>query len=160
MNIKTFHLLPALLLEAPFQVGVLTTRAVLSILFCASSLIYSSGVALFHTLFALIILLVRIPFCIHTHKKSIKKLVFTARIKRLFSAALVIEAALITAFCILPMNLAAEICLVISFMLSIITPLFVAILWVITYPIEKGVTNWYISDAKKILRSYRNLKVI
>ncbi|MEE1184781.1 MAG: hypothetical protein UHX92_01750, partial [Acutalibacteraceae bacterium] len=97
--------------------------ALLSILFCVSSLIYSSSKDALHLIFTAIILAVRIPLCIKTQKKSIKKLVFTPRVKRLFAAAIIIQTILILVYAILPLSLAGEICLVLSFMLSFISPL-------------------------------------
>ena len=134
--------------------------AVLSILFCVSSLIYSSSKDALHLVFTAIILAIRIPLCIRTQKKSIKKLVFTPRVKRLFAAAIIIQAILILIYAVLPLSLAGEICLVISLMLSLITPLLTFAMWGITLPIEKAFAKWYICDAKKILKRHTNLKVV
>ena len=46
------------------------------------------------------------------------------------------------------------------FMLSVISPLTVFLIWLVTYPIEKSVSNWYINDAKKILKAHKDLIVI
>jgi len=110
---------------------------VLAFLFCISSFFYSLDNPFLHIILTAAVLIVRIPLCIKTQKKSIKKLVFTGRIKRLFGAAIIIEALLITLYALLP-GLAGEICLVLSLMLSFITPLLCYLVWVVTLPIEKA----------------------
>ncbi len=132
---------------------------VLAFLFCISSFFYSLDNPFLHIILTAAVLIVRIPLCIKTQKKSIKKLVFTGRIKRLFGAAIIIEALLITLYALLP-GLAGEICLVLSLMLSFITPLLCYLVWAVTLPIEKAFGSYYINDAKKILASNKSLKVI
>ncbi len=91
--------------------------------------------------------------------KSIKKLVFTARIKRMLIFALLlltllgtagvlsggaVKLSLYTAFYIL-LTLPSVLCFITLFALK---------------PVEKAVSNYYINDAKKLLRSLPDLKVI
>ncbi len=128
-------------------------------LFCISSVLYSANNPFLHIIFTTAVLLVRIPLCIKTQKKSIKKLVFTGRVKRLFGAAIIIEALLIALYALLS-GLVGEICLVISFMLSFVTPILCYLVWAVTLPIEKCFSAYYIKDAKKILASNKNLTVI
>lgn len=132
---------------------------VLAFVFCISSFIYSLDNGFLHIILTAAVLLVRIPLCIKTQKKSIKKLVFTGRVKRLFSAAIIIETILITLYALVS-GLIGEICLVLSFMLSFITPLLCYLVWAVTLPIEKCFSNYYINDAKKILKANKALKVI
>ncbi len=109
---------------------------------------------------AIVFLIIRILLNISTHKKSIKKLVFTARIKRLYVSAIFIFGATIIACVVAPRTLAAEICRTVCLALSVVTPILTFVIWGITYPIEKLVARWYINDAKRILKEHKNLTVI
>lgn len=93
-------------------------------------------------------------------KKSIKPLVFTGRIKRLYFAAALIFILLIAAYCFAGKTLPNRIFAVICLLFSYVTPLFVFVLWAVTLPVEKRISNYYINDAKKILASNPNLTVI
>jgi len=106
------------------------------------------------------LLAIRIISSITTHKKSIKKLVFTARVKRLFAAAIVILSVLLAVCAIAPKTLASEICQMLCVVFSVVSPLLAFAIWTVTYPIEKAVSQWYINDAKKILKSHKGLTVI
>lgn len=105
------------------------------------------------------LLIIRIILAVKTHKKSIKKLVFTARIKRLFATAVIVLAAL-NVVAALSVGLLHEIFFFAAALLGAITPLLTLIIWALTYPIEKAVSRWYINDAKKILKSHKGLTVI
>lgn len=108
---------------------------------------------------SLLLLAVRIPSAVKVQKKSIKKLVFTARVKRLMATG-VILLALLTVSAICFDGLFGEICLVTAFMLSIVSPLLTLLCWLVTLPIEKAFTKWYINDAKRILKEHDRLTVI
>lgn len=134
--------------------------ALCAILFCGISLLYTNKHYLPFLIISAVILIIRFVIAIKLHKKSIKKLVVTARVKRLFAAAIIPLAALITVSAVFYDTLASQICIMITVMLASITPILTMLSWLITYPCEKAVTRWYINDAKKILRSYRDLTVI
>lgn len=134
--------------------------AVCSILFCASSTLYLGKKYVVQTVLFGALLLIRSILAVNNYKKSIKKLVFTARIKRLFATLIVCFLVLISLFVIAPDNLLGEVASILLFMLSCISPLSVFLAWIITYPIERVVGNYYINDAKKILKLHRNLTVI
>lgn len=134
--------------------------AICSILFCASSTLYLGEKSIVQLVLFTILLLVRIFLAVHTHKKSIKKLVFTARVKRLFSTAILIFIILIVGYTLFYETLLGEISAMLVFMISSISPITVLLVWMVTYPLEKAVSNWYISDAKKILNAHKNLTVI
>lgn len=124
------------------------------------------------------VLAVRIFLSIATHKKSIKKLVFTARVKRLYVTAILALGALITVCVLSPAqtsqilqigntnkflivgNLRHEISRTVCLLFATVTPILTLFIWLITYPVEKAVARWYINDAKKILKSHKNLTVI
>lgn len=134
--------------------------ALCAIAYCAASFCYLNDRLWLFAVIGAVSLVVRIILCLRLHKKSIKKLVFTARVKRLFAAAIIILAALIAVFAVLPMGLPAEICLLSALVLSAVSPLMALVIWCVTYPIEKAVSRWYINDAKRILKSHKNLTVI
>ena len=134
--------------------------ALCSILYCAVSWCYLNAKMILAAALILILLAVRLFLAVRTAKKSIKNLVFTARVKRLFAAAVLTLLALTAAFVITPQSLAGEICFMIGVMLACLSPLLTLFAWSITYPIERSVSSWYVNDAKRILREHKNLTVI
>lgn len=106
------------------------------------------------------LLAVRIFLNIKTQKKSIKKLVFTARVKRLYVTAILVLGVLLIVYAFSSATLAGEICRMLAVVLSVVSPLLAFVAYVITYPIEKAVSRWYINDAKRILKSHKDLTVI
>lgn len=129
-------------------------------IFCISSTLYLGEKYILQLILFALILIVRIISAVRTQKRSIKKLVYTARIKRLFAAIIIIFALLIAGYEILPETLFGEICAVILFMLSCVSPLITILGWAITCPIEKAVSKYYINDAKRILKGHTGLTVI
>lgn len=93
------------------------------------------------------------------NEKSIKKLVFTARIKRMFLFALgflvVIGGAGIFATNILKLSLYS-----VFYILLILPELLCLITLFCLKPVEKSVANYYINDAKNILKSAFSLKTV
>ena len=130
------------------------------LIFLASSLLFILGLSIPHVIFCTAVLVIRIPKYLNLQKKSIKKLVFTARIKRLFATAIILQILLIGAYTLKPNTLIGRLSLDASFVLSFLVPVFTFIIWGITIPIEKAVNLWFINDAKKILRSYKDIKVV
>ncbi len=131
-----------------------------AILFCLISFKnYDFGIILIFAM-SVILLAVRAISAIKTHKKSIKKLVFTSRIKRLFGAQILVDVILFALYILFNNGLAGEICSTVLFMLCLVTPLFILLSWSLTLPIEKAFSRYYINDAKKILKSHKSLKVI
>jgi UDP-N-acetylmuramoyl-tripeptide--D-alanyl-D-alanine ligase len=131
-----------------------------SFVFCLSSYFYLNNVFILQLILFSALLIVRIFLAVKTHKKSIKKLVVTARVKRLFAAEILVLLSLITFSQIFYNTMLSEILLILCFMLSSISPLLVYLALILTKPIEIAFSNYYINDAKKILRSHKNLKVI
>ncbi|MBE6810891.1 MAG: UDP-N-acetylmuramoyl-tripeptide--D-alanyl-D-alanine ligase [Ruminococcaceae bacterium] len=134
--------------------------AISAILYCAITVGSINGKAVLSLVLAGILLALRITLNINTHKKSIKKLVFTARIKRLYITAIVLLGVLVLIPAIFIDALASEICRTLCLVMSIVTPILTFVIWIITYPIEKAISKWYINDAKKILKAHKNLTVI
>lgn len=130
------------------------------IIFLISAVLFIFHLYIPQVIFCAAVLGIRIPISLSQQKKSIKKLVFTARVKRLFATAIILQLVLITLYVVKPISLVGTLSLDISFLLSFLTPIFTILIWVINVPVEKAVNFWYINDAKKILRSYKDLKVI
>lgn len=126
--------------------------------FCVASVLFAFG---FY--FALAALLAVFSFwkiadAFTVQKTSIKKLVFTGRIKRLFAAVIIIFALLIALF---EINFRSfTFCVTISMLLGIVSPVLTIVIWLITKPIEWIFSKWYINDAKKILKKQSGLTVI
>ena len=129
-------------------------------LFLASALLFIFEFYIGQTIFIAAVLAVRIPKALNHQKKSIKKLVFTARVKRLFGAAISLHLILIGIYVLLPISVSGRLSMDISLGLSFLTPIFTFVIWGVTAPIEKAFSLWYVNDAKKKLKSYSNLKVI
>ena len=134
--------------------------ALLAILFCLSSFLYAYSQKVLQLVLLVCVLVLRVVLCVNAYKKSIKKLVFTARIKRLIAASLLPLLAFLAVYLLLPDGLAGEICSMLFFMLAIFTPALTILAWCLTLPIEKAAARYYINDAKKILRSVNGLKVV
>ena len=93
------------------------------------------------------------------NKKSIKKLVVTARVKRMWVAAGVILVGLAALSTLLP-DTASNVLKGVLFLFCAL-PEFVTLLSLLVMkPVEKAISNYYINDAKKILRSMKHMKVI
>lgn len=107
-----------------------------------------------------VLLIVRICLAVRTQKKSIKKLVFTSRIKRLYATSTILLAIIICIYAFSPDLFIGEIFAIITFMLSFISPLLVFLCYMIMSPVEKGFAKWYINDAKRILKEHKDIIVI
>lgn len=134
--------------------------AVCAILYCALTFFIMRGKSVPSLIVAIVLFTVRIILNITTNKKSIKKLVFTARIKRLYITAVIVLGILLYGSIFSFYTLFGEISRVLCVALSVVSPILTVVVWLITYPIEKAVSKWYINDAKRILKSHKNLTVI
>lgn len=130
------------------------------ILFAVSSVLFNMQLYLWQTILLAVYLLISIKSAITYQKKSIKKLVFTARIKRLFAAAIIVLLALLGVYVLYRETVLGKAFTVLIFLLAFIPPVTTYIAWALTYPIEKAVSKWYVNDAKKVLKAHKNLKVI
>lgn len=128
--------------------------------FCINTMLINGDRTVFAIVISAILLVIRIFRAIKVQKSSIKPLVFTSRVKRLFTAAIIISIIPVMLFALFHRNLAGEIAKVCAMGISLVSPLLMLFAWVLTYPIEKAVSNYYINDAKKILKNHSNLKVI
>ena len=128
--------------------------------FLISSILFTCRLYLVQMFFVAFVLILNIISAIKIQKKSIKKLVFTARVKRLYITAIILFLVLIVLYILFYNSVVGRIFTTINFMLSFIAPILVYLCWVITCPVEKLFSNYYINDAKKILKKHNNLKVI
>lgn len=108
----------------------------------------------------LFLLAYNIKTAIELQKSSVKGLVFTDRIKRLYITATAIFAILIVFYIIFPKNIIGRLAIALLLICAYVTPLFTFALWGITLPIENRISQYYIDDAKKILASRPDLTVI
>lgn len=130
------------------------------LLFLVSSLLFAFRLYIAQTIFITAVLALRIPQSLNIQKKSIKKLNFTARIKRMFAAAIILLTALILVYVLNPVTLAGKLCMDIGFAVSFLTPVLALAVWALTYPVERLFNMWYIADAKAKLTSFPDIKVI
>ncbi len=91
-------------------------------------------------------------------KKAIKPLVITARVKRMYATAGILL--FVLAYFSARFIKIADWIMLITVTLCIETPLAVTLSNLINSPVEASVRQWYIHDAKKILKANKNIKVI
>lgn len=130
------------------------------IAFCLTALLMSRGLFTAQLILLIAVLAVRVFICVNTQKKSIKKLVFTGRIKRLFAAAAILLALFICIYSVFSKSAVGEIFAMLCLIFSFVSPLTALVCRMLTAPIEKTVSRWYINDAKRILKEHSNLTVI
>ena len=119
----------------------------LTIVFCALSIIIRFNYVI-DLIIVCALLLINAADLILTHKKSIKKLVFTARIQRILICQTVIMLAALL-FAINTTNIAKGVCFSILLLLSVFSPLLTLIDWAVTWPIEKMFNLYYKYDAEE-----------
>jgi len=129
-------------------------------LFAVSSVLFNMQLYLWQAVLLAVYLLISVKSAITYQKKSIKKLVFTARIKRLFAAAIIVYLAFLSVYVIYRETIFGKAFTVVIFLLAFIPPVMTYIAWALTLPIEKAVAKWYVNDAKRVLKAHKGLKVI
>ena len=131
-----------------------------ALLYLIASLLLFSDSKYWLMLFSVIVLVISVYEAVSTQKKSIKKLVFTARIKRMFVTSFAVFAILVLVYATNHDNLFGKISIILLLAFSIVTPILTLFVRFITAPVEKCVSKWYINDARKILKNHKSLKVI
>lgn len=131
-----------------------------SALYLISSALYIFEFYLIQLIFIALVLIVRIILSVRQQKKSIKPIVLTSRVKRLYGALIIFLTALTAVYVVNSHNILGRYFSVFIFLISFFTPILTLISWVITLPIEKLISRWYIHDAKKVLKSHKDMKVI
>lgn len=102
--------------------------------------------------------IIRIVYTLIKSNGAKKKIVFTARIKRFYITASVIYTVL-TALEIF--KIISPIALIFTANITLVlSPFFVCLLNIINSPVEKAIKRFFLNDAKKILKSIPDLKII
>lgn len=128
--------------------------------FFVSSILFVFKLFIPQVIWTAAFLAMRIPYFLNRQKKSIKPLVWTARIKRLFACSILVYLLLILGYVLKPVTLFGRLCMDICFLFAYLTPLLVYVIWGLTVPVEKAIAAWYVNDAKKKLQSVKDIKVI
>lgn len=92
-------------------------------------------------------------------KKSVKRLAKTARVKRMWVAAAVLLAVL-AVLSVLLSGTVGTVLRAVLFFLAVLPEVTSVISLLLMKPVEKTISRYYINDAKKIIRSQKNMKVI
>lgn len=135
-----------------------TRFLLLTFIFCALSLVVKYDI-LYSLIIISIYFVAQIFVAVFDRKKSIKRLVITARVRRLYTAALLIQFALFFVT-ISAENMVRGGLFSALILLSVFSPMLTLMSWAITYPIEKLISALYIADAKRKLKGVPNLRVI
>ena len=109
---------------------------------------------------ALFILFYNIKTTVELQKRSVKKLDFTDRVKRLYLAAIVVFVILIALSTIIYKGYFSRLIIDAILVFAYLPPVFTFALWGIMIPVEKRISKHYIDDAKKILASMPDLTII
>lgn len=115
------------------------------------SLVFKIDLLLFITS---LLSLIRIKTAFNDNNKSIKKLVLTARIKRIYFTIIVFIAMFIA------VGFINNLLFILPTVLSFVPCIYICIASVIMMPVEKIIKNYYINDAKRILKESPNINVI
>ena len=135
-----------------------TQFTALTIVFCALSIIIRFNYVIDLIIISLLLVL-QIADAVLAYKKSIKKLVFTARVKRIYIAQTVV---MLGAFllAINTTNIAKGVFFSVLLLLSVFSPLLTLLDWAITWPVEKIFNLYYKYDAEEKIDACKNLTVI
>lgn len=138
-----------------------------AVVFCISSVLYSCGYYIFQAIVLALLLGWRIANCISVYRSSVKKIVFTSRIIRLFISTLIIESVPAVIYMsqfgrsiTVGYENFCSIMLIVSILISTLSPILVFLSWGLSYPLEKIISNWFIYDARQKLENSPELKVI
>ncbi|MBO4468290.1 MAG: UDP-N-acetylmuramoyl-tripeptide--D-alanyl-D-alanine ligase [Clostridia bacterium] len=128
--------------------------------FCLNSFLFLADLGYICIALCALLLFFRILSAVRTRKKSIKKLEFTARVKRFVALSLVIIVAFTALLVVFRADKTGKYIFTLIGLFGFISPLFVLLVRYLTAPVEKLISLYYINDAKKILRKNPRLKVI
>lgn len=101
---------------------------------------------------------IRVYYTIYKIKHAKKGIVFTSRIKRFYISAFVIFAVLVVLM--LCGVISPFVTIIIACSVIVLSPFFVCLINLINAPFERAIKRYFINDAKKILKSMPNLKII
>lgn len=129
-------------------------------LYCIFSLLFLKGKFLILSILSICLLALRIALAVRTYRTAIKPLVFTGRVKRLYTTAVIVLSVLFVLFVLFYGEKTGEAALLLIFMISLVTPILGVLTKVINSPLENLIGRHYVNSAKHILKSFDNLKVI
>lgn len=122
--------------------------ALSAMMYCAITVSVLQGSDILALILSVCLLIIGIVSNIKTHKKSIEKLGFTARIKRLYIAAILLLGVFLFGSIYSFYNLFGEISRVLCIVLSVVSPLLTVVIWIVTYPIEKVLAKRFVNKVK------------
>lgn len=128
-----------------------TEFAISAILYCAITICLTKEQEWIALILAIVLVALRAFLVIATQKNTTKKLAFTAQVKALYITAILILGALVMVSVLSTDVMAANVCRTIGLLLSIIMPVLVFIVWIITYPLAKFVFAKKESDTDDIV---------
>ena len=128
-----------------------TEFAISAILYCAITLCLTKEQEWVALILAIVLVALRAFLVIATQKNTTKKLAFTAQVKAIYITAILILGALVMVSVLSTDVMAANVCRTIGLLLSIIMPVLVFIVWIITYPLAKFVFAKKESDTDDIV---------
>lgn len=122
--------------------------ALSAMMYCAITVSVLQGSDILTLILSVCLLIIGIASNIKTHKKSIEKLGFTARIKRLYITAILLLGVFLFGSIYSFYNLFGEISRVLCIVLSVVSPLLTVVIWLVTYPIEKALAKRFCNNVK------------
>lgn len=122
--------------------------AISAIVYCVTTFLVLNNKDLFVLILSVLFLAERIALNILTRKKSVKKLGFTARIKRLYVTAILLLGVCLFGSIFSFYNLFGEISRMLCIVLSVVSPLLTVVVWLLTYPIEKALAKRFANKAE------------
>ena len=138
----------------------INTLLISSALYLISSVLYIFELYIAQTVLITLLTALRVILCFKDQKKSIKPLVLTGRVKRLYAALIIVLGILITLYTVNSTTSFGRYLSVALFLLSFFTPVLTLIIWCVTAPVEKLISYFYILDAKRVLKKHTGMKVI
>ena len=129
-------------------------------IYLISSVLYLFDLYIVQLCLISVLLVLRLINSIKIQKKAIKPIVLTGRVKRLYLASIIVLGLLSTVYVLYHDIALGRYFSIAIFIISFFTPVLTLISWLLTLPIEKTISNWYVNDAKKILKKHPNMKVI
>lgn len=134
--------------------GPLTLCAIVSLLAAVGAIVGGIAGGVIYTVFALLFAAISKP---KSRRLTKKPLVYTARVKRMLLTEALVSAVILAIFIFL---LPEGAWLFGGASLLFLAPYLNLLANVINAPIEKAIANYYVNDAKKMLRSHPSLRVV
>ena len=114
-----------------------TEMALSAISYCLITLCMMKQKEIICLCVASMLFLARLFSNVKTQKNSTQKLLFTARLKRIYITAIIVLGALVITYAMLYEQMIGNICRIVLLLVAIVSPVLIIIAWLIIYPIEK-----------------------